>query len=91
MRFTCSAVTSRGAAIERIELADEKFHDQDDRSGYLGHLAAEAVEGADFVVLCTPVGSMEGLAKKMAPGLSATAAITDAGSGRIHQGIQHQI
>ena len=42
--------------------------------------AAEAVEGADFVVLCTPVGSMEGLAKKMAPGLSATAAITDAGS-----------
>ena len=37
--------TSRGAAIERIELADEKFHDQDDRSGYLGHLAAEAVEG----------------------------------------------
>ncbi len=34
-------LTSRGAAVERIELADERFHDQDDRSGYLGHLAPE--------------------------------------------------
>ncbi len=38
-------LTSRGAAVERIELADEKFHDQDDRAGHLGHLAASAVEG----------------------------------------------
>jgi hypothetical protein len=36
-------LTSRGAAVERIELADERFHDQDDWSGYLGHLAPEAV------------------------------------------------
>ncbi len=36
-------LTSRGAAIERIELASEQFHDQDDRAGYLGHLAAETV------------------------------------------------
>ena len=36
-------LTSRGAAVERIELADERFHDQDDRGGYLGHLAGEAV------------------------------------------------
>ncbi len=36
-------LTSRGAAVERIELADERFHDQDDRSGYLGHLACAAV------------------------------------------------
>lgn len=35
-------LTSRGAAVERIELADERFHDQDDRSGYLGHLACKA-------------------------------------------------
>ena len=35
-------LSSRGAAVERIELADERFHDQDDRSGYLGHLAAES-------------------------------------------------
>lgn len=34
-------LTSRGAAVERIELSDDRFHDQEDRSGYLGHLAAE--------------------------------------------------
>jgi len=37
-------LTSLGGAVERIELADERFHDQDDRSGYLGHLAAVAAE-----------------------------------------------
>jgi hypothetical protein len=47
-------LTSRGAAVERIELADEKFHDQDDRSGYLGHLAAEAVEGGCRVGVVGP-------------------------------------
>lgn len=35
-------LTSRGAAVERIELADEQFHDQDDRGGYIGHLAGAA-------------------------------------------------
>ncbi len=34
-------LTSRAAAVERIELAGGEFLDQDDRSGYLGHLAAE--------------------------------------------------
>jgi len=38
-------LTSRGAAVERIELAEERFHDQDDRSGYLGHVAASTAEG----------------------------------------------
>jgi YidC/Oxa1 family membrane protein insertase len=32
--------SNRGAAIERIELNSDRFHDLDDRSGYLGHLAA---------------------------------------------------
>ncbi len=32
-------LSSRGAAVERIELAGKQYHDQDDRSGYLGHLA----------------------------------------------------
>ena len=36
-------LSSRGGTIERIELADPRFHDQDDRSGYLGHLAPTAV------------------------------------------------
>ena len=34
-------LTSRGAAVERIELAGRRYHDQDDWSGYLGHLALE--------------------------------------------------
>jgi len=38
-------LTSRGAAVERIELAGRQFHDQDDWSGYLGHLAAEEAAG----------------------------------------------
>ena len=52
-------LTSRGAAVERIELADERFHDQDDRSGYLGHLAVEHVpEGCRIGVVgpATPAG-----------------------------------
>jgi YidC/Oxa1 family membrane protein insertase len=45
-------LTSRGAAVERIELAEPKFHDQDDRSGYLGHLApAVAPEGCRIGVV----------------------------------------
>ena len=45
-------LTSRGAAIERIELADEQFHDQDDRGGYLGHLAGAATpEGCQVGVV----------------------------------------
>src|SRR5205085_3323098 len=31
--------TNRGAAIERIELNSPRFHDLDDRSGYLGSLS----------------------------------------------------
>ncbi|MFY8222401.1 MAG: YidC/Oxa1 family insertase periplasmic-domain containing protein, partial [Pirellulales bacterium] len=36
---------SRGAAVERIELAGRRFHDQDDWSGYLGHLAVTEADG----------------------------------------------
>jgi prephenate dehydrogenase len=41
---------------------------------------AAAVSGADIAVLCTPVGSMRELAAAMAPGLSPSAVVTDAGS-----------
>jgi YidC/Oxa1 family membrane protein insertase len=47
-------LTSRGAAVERIELADERFHDQDDRSGYLGHLALERVAGGCRIGIVGP-------------------------------------
>lgn len=42
--------------------------------------AAEAVEGADLVVLCVPVGAMEEVAVSMAPRLKAGACVTDVGS-----------
>ena len=36
-------LSSRGGTVERIELAGEQFHDQDDRGAYIGHLAADVV------------------------------------------------
>jgi cyclohexadieny/prephenate dehydrogenase len=41
---------------------------------------AEAVEGADLVVLCVPVGVMGAVATEMAPYLAAGATVTDVGS-----------
>lgn len=42
--------------------------------------AAEAVEGADLVILCVPVGAMAAIAKEIAPVLKAGAIVTDVGS-----------
>jgi cyclohexadieny/prephenate dehydrogenase len=42
--------------------------------------AAEAVKGADLVVLCAPVGAYAALAQEMAPALRPGAIITDVGS-----------
>jgi cyclohexadieny/prephenate dehydrogenase len=39
-----------------------------------------AVEGADLVVLCVPVGAMGAVAAKVAPGLMAGATVSDVGS-----------
>jgi cyclohexadieny/prephenate dehydrogenase len=44
--------------------------------------AAEAVAGADLVVLCVPVGAMGDAARAMAPGLSAGVVISDVGSSK---------
>jgi cyclohexadieny/prephenate dehydrogenase len=41
---------------------------------------AEAVRGADLVVLCAPVGACGGIAEKMGPSLAAGAIVTDVGS-----------
>jgi cyclohexadieny/prephenate dehydrogenase len=50
----------------------------------LGHSysvdAAVAVEGADLVILCVPVGANEAIAKWIAPALKKGAILTDAGS-----------
>lgn len=40
----------------------------------------EAVKDADLVIICTPVGAMEGIAKEIAPHLKAGAVVSDVGS-----------
>ncbi|WP_431298330.1 prephenate/arogenate dehydrogenase family protein [Tabrizicola sp. BL-A-41-H6] len=42
--------------------------------------AAEAVAGADLVVLCVPVGAMEAIAAEIGPHLAPGATVTDVGS-----------
>nr|WP_275296972.1 prephenate/arogenate dehydrogenase family protein [Jannaschia sp. Os4] len=42
--------------------------------------AAEAVEGADLVVIATPIGAMEAVAREIAPHLKPGATVTDVGS-----------
>jgi prephenate dehydrogenase len=44
------------------------------------HSAAEAVRGADLVVLCTPVGVFQGILQEIAPALADGAIVTDVGS-----------
>src|SRR5690606_29260945 len=42
--------------------------------------AAEAVEGADLVILCVPVGVCGAVAAEIAPALAPGAVVSDAGS-----------
>ena len=42
--------------------------------------AAEAVRGADLVILCVPVGAMEAVAREIGPHLARGATVTDVGS-----------
>ncbi|WP_338242585.1 prephenate/arogenate dehydrogenase family protein [Aurantiacibacter hainanensis] len=44
---------------------------------------AEAVRGADLVILCVPVGAMEAAARDIAPGLDPDAVISDVGSSKL--------
>jgi cyclohexadieny/prephenate dehydrogenase len=66
-------VSARTAATRetarRLELADEVYEH-----------AADAVRGADLVILCTPVGTFGALAAEIAPHLEPGAILTDAGS-----------
>ena len=41
---------------------------------------AKAVKGADCVIVCTPVGACENVAKKIASSLTKGAIVTDVGS-----------
>ncbi|MEL3889003.1 prephenate/arogenate dehydrogenase family protein [Ferrovibrio sp. MS7] len=44
--------------------------------------AAEAVRGADLVIICVPLGAYAGVAQAMAPGLSAGCIVSDVGSSK---------
>ena len=46
--------------------------------------AAEAVRGADLVILCTPVGAYESVIKSIAPALEKSAILSDVGSVKEH-------
>ena len=51
--------------------------------GFVDHVAdsaAAAVEGADLVVICVPVGAMESVAQEIGPMLKQGATVTDVGS-----------
>ena len=45
--------------------------------------AAQAAEGADLVILCTPVGAMASIAKEIAPVLKPGAIVSDVGSSKV--------
>ncbi len=69
-RITASARSeATRAAARRLELADEVYE-----------RAADAVRGADLVILCTPVGTFSTLAAEIAPYLKKGAILSDAGS-----------
>lgn len=64
--------TRSQATLDRAEelgLGDRYYRD-----------AREAVEGADLVIVCVPVGACEAVAEHIAPGLAPGAIVTDAGS-----------
>ena len=56
-------------AAERLKLADAIYADP-----------AEAVKGADLIILCTPVGTYGAIAEAIAPALADGAIVTDVGS-----------
>ena len=46
--------------------------------------AAEAAQGADLVMICTPLGAYEAVARAIAPALKPGAIVTDVGSVKAH-------
>ena len=66
--------------------ADPKVRERASERGLAGTIAddpAEAVRGADLVILCVPVGAMEAAASAIAPGLEPGAVVSDVGSSKI--------
>jgi cyclohexadieny/prephenate dehydrogenase len=65
----CARRAETLAAVERLELADETTHDP-----------AEAVAGADLVVIATPISAYAEIGRRIGPALQQGAVLTDVGS-----------
>ena len=79
----------RQGLVEVISVATRKQETLDEaRELGLGdiytHDAAEAVRGADLVIICTPVGAYESVMKTIAPALEPGAILSDVGSVKGH-------
>ncbi|ODT71031.1 MAG: cyclohexadienyl dehydrogenase [Pelagibacterium sp. SCN 63-23] len=79
----------RQGLVEVVSIATRRQETLDEaRELGLGDLytldAAEAVRGADLVILCAPVGAYEALAKAIAPALEPGAILSDVGSVKEH-------
>ena len=57
------------AAVRRLAIADDTTHDP-----------AEAADGADLVVVCTPIGSYAAIGEAIGPRLRPGAIVSDVGS-----------
>ena len=80
----CHAIKRAGLAGEIVGFARSSETREIAREiGLCDHVydsATEAVEDADLVVLCVPVGAMEAVAKEIEPALKAGATVSDVGS-----------
>ncbi|MGB3166715.1 MAG: prephenate/arogenate dehydrogenase family protein [Alteraurantiacibacter sp.] len=69
--------------------ADPEVRERARERGLVQHVAgdaADAVRGADLVILCVPVGAMRKAAEAIAQGLSAHTIISDVGSSKLRVG-----
>ena len=79
----------RQGLVEVISIATRKQQTLDEaRDLNLGDIytldPAEAVRGADLVIICTPVGAYDSVVKAIAPALEPGAIVSDVGSVKGH-------
>jgi len=73
----CSEIVGCGRRVEHLqEAVDLGVIDRFDTD------PARAVQGADMIVVCVPLGAMEAVFRSIAPALAADAVVTDAGSAK---------
>ncbi len=81
-------VRARGGVARQVVVYDSSpaVRDRVVELGFADHVAptlADAVQGADCVMLCVPVGAMAAVAAEMAPHLGAGTIVTDVGSTKL--------